>query len=160
MGKPEQHEDGSPFTKEDFKAREVDVRSFAYEIASKMHPDLWMYQYDADNKRAVAVTPPSIDFGRPSQANAGASTSAGPSLSTPAAPTPARARLEDGRNSQPQEEEIATIFEDPSAPGSSAANAPLSGEAAPKDSSAQAAGPTPAQKENASVEKDHPLDDY
>ena len=65
-----------------------------------------------------------------------------------------------------QKEEVTTIVKDPSASGSSAqgaaANAPPSGEAAPKNSSAQAAGPTagstPATQEN--IDKSHELDDY
>ena len=77
LGEAEGHEDGSPFTKEDFKAQEVAVRPFACEIAAKMHPDLWTYHYDADNQRAATVTPPAVDFGRPSQASAGATTSLG-----------------------------------------------------------------------------------
>ena len=138
LRKPEQYEDGSPFTTEDFNAQEVDVQPFACEIASKMHPDLWTYHNDADNKRAIAVTPPAIDFGRPSRPNTGASTSAGPSLSTPAAPTPARARSQDGGNSQPQEEEAARAVKDSSALQSSAqgtaANAPRADEAADRKS--------------------------
>ena len=59
-----------------------------------------------------------------------------------------------------------TIVKNPSTLASSAqgaaANAPPSGEAAPKDSSAQAAcptaGPTPATQEN--IDKFHELDDY
>ena len=36
LGMPAEHEDGSPFSKEDFKAREIEVRPFACEIATKM----------------------------------------------------------------------------------------------------------------------------
>ena len=60
------------------------------------------------------------------------------------------------------------VVKNPSDPQSSAqgtaANAPRADEAAVKESSAAeenpTSGPTPTQKENASVEKDHPLDDY
>ena len=65
-------------------------------------------------------------------------------LTTPAAPTPARVRPEDGANSQQPEEGDSHGKNDSSAPGSSAqgaaANAPVS-------------ALTPA-------EKDHPLDDF
>ena len=96
-----------------------------------------------------------VDFGLPSQSTTGASTSVGPVLSTPAVPTPARVRPEDGGDSQRQEEEAARAVKDSSAPQSSAqgtvANAPRADEAAVKDSSNQAEGnistdPTPAQK--------------
>ena len=94
-------------------------------------------------------TPPVVDFGLPPQSDAGASTSAGPVLSTPAAPTPARARPEDGGNSQRLEGGAAHSKKDSSAPGSSAqgaaANAPVSGH-------------TPVQG-NTPAQKDHPLDD-
>ena len=150
LGMPAEHEDGSPFSKEDFKAREIEVRPFAREIAAKMDPELWTHHYDAKNKRAVDVTPQAIDFGRPSKVNAGASTSARPSLSTASAPTPARVRPEDDGKSQPQEE-ASQRAKDSSIPQSSAqgtaANAPSSGK-------------TPVQEENILAEKDHPLDDY
>ena len=110
-----------------------------------------------------------VDLGLPSQSTAGASTSAGPVLSTPAAPTPNRVRLEDGGDSQHQEEEAALAVKDSSAPQSSAqgttANAPRGDEAAVKDSSNQAEGntsthPTPAQKDNVVAEKENSLDDF
>ena len=102
LGKPAEHEDGSPFTMEEFKAEEVAVRPFACDIAAKMHPDVFVCHYDANNKRTAPVTPTAVDFGRPSQGNAGASTSTAPSLSTPAAPTPARIHAGDDGDSQPQ----------------------------------------------------------
>ena len=89
-------------------------------------------------------TPPVVEFGRPSQSSAGASTSTGPVLTTPAAPTPARVRPEDGANSQKPEEGAAHGKKDSSAPGSSAQGAAAK---------APTSGSTPAQK-------DHPLDDF
>ena len=90
------------------------------------------------------VTPPVVEFGRPSQLGAGASTSIGPVLSTPAAPVPARARPEDAVDSQNPDEGAAPGVKDPSAPGSSAQGAAAE---APVSTS------TPAQKA-------HPLDDF
>ena len=105
---------------------------------------MWTHRYDSNNKKIVMATPPVVDFGRPSQSSAGASTSTGPVLTIPAAPTPARVRPEDDTNSQQLEEGATHAKKDLSAPGSSAqgttANAPVSGS-------------TPAQK-------DHPLDDF
>ena len=90
------------------------------------------------------VTPPVVDFGRPSQLNAGASTSKGPVLSTPSAPAPPRAQPEDPVDSQNPDEGAAPGVKDPSAPGSSAQGAAAE---APVSTS------TPAQKA-------HPLDDF
>ena len=90
------------------------------------------------------VTPPVVEFGLPSQLGAGASTSTGHVLSTPAAPVPARARPEDAVDSQNPDERAAPGVKDPSAPGSSA-----QGDAA----EAPVSTSTPAQKA-------HPLDDY
>ena len=42
MGKPEQHEDGTPFSQDDFKAEEKLVRPYACEIANKMDPEVWV----------------------------------------------------------------------------------------------------------------------
>ena len=85
MGKPEQHEDGTPFSQDDFKAEEKLVRPYACEIANKMDPEVWVHHYDLENKRVAPETPPIINFGRPSQDMAGAPSTA-PSSSTPAAP--------------------------------------------------------------------------
>ena len=150
LGKPPEHEDGSPFTMEEFKAQEVAVRPFACDIDAKMHPDVFICHYDANNKRTAPVTPTAVDFGHPSQGNAGASTSIAPSLSTPATLTPARIRPGDDGNSQPQED-AAQVVKDSSIPGSSVQGAAAS---APTTSNA------PAQGEDAPVEKDHPLYDF
>ena len=56
-GKPTEHEYGSPFTLEEFEAHEVAVHSFACDIAAKMHPDVFICHYDANNKRTAPVTP-------------------------------------------------------------------------------------------------------
>ena len=90
------------------------------------------------------VNPPVVEFGRPTQLAVGASTSAGPASSTPAAPVPARARPEDAMDSQTPYEGAAPATKDPSAPGSSAQGA-------------AANAPTPS---SAPAQKAHPLDDY
>ena len=107
MGKPEQHEDGTPFSQDDFKAEEKLVRPYACEIANKMDPEVWVHHYDLENKRVTPGIPPIINFGRPSQdllgapstapssstpaaPSVGISTGAEPTLKTPAAPTPSR----------------------------------------------------------------------
>ena len=84
MGKPEQHEDGRPFTQDEFKDEERLVRPYACEIANKMDPEVWVHHYDLENKRAAPETPPIINFGRPSLDMAGAPSTA-PSSSTPVA---------------------------------------------------------------------------
>ena len=84
MGKPGQHEDGTPFTQDDFKAEEKLVRPYACEIANKMDPEVLVHHYDLENKRVAPETPAIVNFGRPSQAMAGDSSSAGSSSSTPA----------------------------------------------------------------------------
>ena len=53
MGKPEQHEDGKPFTQDDFKAEEKLVRPYAGEISNKMDPEGWVHHYDLENKRVA-----------------------------------------------------------------------------------------------------------
>ena len=80
--------------------------------------------------------------------NAGDSTSTAPSLSTPAAPTPARIHGGDDGESYPQEE-AAQVEKDSSIPESSA-----------QGTVANAAGKAPAQGEDAPTKKDHPLDDF
>ena len=148
LGRPEQHEDGSPLTKEEFDSLQKTLRPFACEIVQKMDSEIWTHQYDSNNKKIVMETPPVVDFGLPSQSNVGASTSTGPVLSTPAAPTPARP--EDGGNSQRCEEGAAQSKKNSSAPQSSAqgtaANAPTAGQA--------------HAQEDIPTQKDHPLDDY
>ena len=131
-------------TKEEFDSLQKSLRPFACQIVEKMDSEIWTHRYDSNNKKIVMATPPVVDFGRPSQSSAGASTSTGPVLTIPAAPTPARVRPEYGDNSQQLEEGAARTRKDSSAPQSSAqgaaANAPVSGH-------------IPAQK-------DHPLDDF
>ena len=138
LGKPAEHEDGSPFMKDELRARQVDMTLFACQIVVKMDPYMWTYHYDADNKRDATVTFLAVDFGRPSQLFAGGFNSAGPTSSTPAAPIPSRVRLEDGDISQ-QLEGAAQAAKNPSNPHSSgqgtAANPPVADEAAAKDSS-------------------------
>ena len=103
MGKPEQHEDGTPFSQDDFKAEEKLVRPYACEIANKMDPEVWVHHYDLENKRVAPESVPIVNFGRPSQDLLGApstvpnsstpaapGTGAEPTLKTPAAPTPSR----------------------------------------------------------------------
>ena len=90
LRKTKQPEDGSPYTKDEFDKLQVAVRPFACQIVHKMDLEIWTHHYDSDNKKIILATPPVVDFGRPSQSTAGASTSVGPVLSTPAAPTPAR----------------------------------------------------------------------
>ena len=85
LGKPEQHENGTPFSQDDFKAEEKLVRPYACEIANKMDPEVWVHHYDLENKRVAPETVPIINFGRPSQDMAGAPSTV-PSSSTPAAP--------------------------------------------------------------------------
>ena len=68
-----------------------------------MDPEVWVHHYDLENKRVAPETVPIVNFGRPSQDLLGASstvpcsstpaapkTGAGPTLKTPAAPTPSR----------------------------------------------------------------------
>ena len=131
MGKPEQHEDGTPFSQDDFKAEEKLVRPYACEIANKMDPEVWVHHYDLENKRVAPETPPIVNFGRPSQDMAGAPSTtpssstpaapvtgnpagAEPTLKTPAAPTPSRITAGDPK---PQEEEQAQPTKGPKASG-------------------------------------------
>ena len=90
------------------------------------------------------ATPLVVEFGRPSQLGVGASTLTGPTLSTPAAPAPSRARPEDVVDSQNPDEGAAPVLKDSSAPGSSAQGA-------------AAKAPT---SESAPAQKAHPLDDF
>ena len=120
MGKPEQHEDGTPFTQDDFKAEEKLVRPYACEIANKMDPEVWVHHYDLENQRVAPETPTIVNFSRPSQDSASAPSAAPssstlaapvpgnpagaePTLKTPAAPTPSRVTAGDPKL---QEEEI------------------------------------------------------
>ena len=105
-----------------------------------MDSEIWTHRYDSNNQKIVMVTPPVVEFGRPSQLGAGASTS------TPAAPVPARARPEDAVDSQNPDEGAAPGVKDPSAPGSSAQGA--------------AGGAPTSDSVPAPVQKAHPLDDY
>ena len=144
LGKPEQHENGSPFTKEDFESLQRSLRPFSFQIVDNMDSEMWTHRYESNNQKIVMVTPPVVEFGRPSQLGVGASTSTGPVLSTPVAPVPARARLEDAFDSQNPDEVAAPSVKDPSAPGSSAQGAAAE---------ALVSTSTPAQKA-------HPLDDF
>ena len=130
LGRPEQHEDGTPATKEEFDTLQKSLRPFACQIVDNMDSEIWTHRYDSNNKKIIMETPPVVDFGLPPQSDAGASTSEGPVLSTPAAPTPSRARPADGGNSQRQEGGAIHSKKDSSAPGSSAqgaaSNAPVS----------------------------------
>ena len=147
-----------------------------------MDPEVWVHQYDLENKRVAPETPEVINFGRPSQAMAGGSSSAGPSsstptapvlsnpagaepvLRTPAAPTPSRATTGD---SQLLEEKRTQFSKSPRAAGlhvKKVATKPAVKQASA--SSAQAKDKSPAPKdssipaEKSTPEKDHPLDDY
>ena len=144
LGKPEQHENGSPFTKDDFENLQKSLRPFACQIVDNMDSEIWTHRYDSNNKKIVMATPPVVEFGRPSLLVAGASTSTGPVLSTPAAPVPARARPEGAVDSQNLDEGAAPVMKDPDAPSSSdqgaAANAPVS--------------------DSATAQKAHPLYDF
>ena len=146
LGKPEQKEDGSPFTKENFESLEKTLRPFACQIVENMDSEIWTYRYDANNQKIVMATPPVVEFGRPSQLVGGASTSTGPVSSTPAAPVPTRARPENVVNSQNPDEGAASGVKDSSAPGSSAKGA--------------AGGAPTSDSVPAPVQKAHPLDDY
>ena len=172
MGKPEQHEDGTPFTQDDFKAEEKLVRPYACEIANKMGPEVWVHHYDLENKRVAPETPPTINFGRPSQDIAGAPSAAPnsstpaapvtgnpagaePTLKTPDAPTPSRVMT---GGSQPQEE-LAKHMRSPRGTGfqtkkvatktpvkpASASIAQTKDKSPAKDSSAPAKKSTPAK---------------
>ena len=131
MGKPEQHEDGTPFTQDEFKAEEKLVRPYACEIANKMDPEVWVHHYDLENNRVAPENPPIVNFGRPSQDLAGAPstapssstpaapgtgnpTGAEPTLKTPDAPTPSRITAGDPK---PQEEKQAQPTKGPKASG-------------------------------------------
>ena len=130
LGKPEKHENGSPFTKEDFESLQKSLRPFACQIIENMDSEIWTHRYDSNNQKIVMATPPVVEFGCPSQLAVGASTSTGPTSSTPTTPVPARVRPEDAASSQNPGEGAAPGTKDPSAPGSSAqgpaANAPAS----------------------------------
>ena len=65
--KPQEHEDGTPFSQDDFKAEEKLVRPYACEIANKMDTEVWVHHYDLENKRVAPETPEIVKFGRPSQ---------------------------------------------------------------------------------------------
>ena len=71
LGKPDHHEDGSIFSQDDFKAREVSVRYFACKIFEKMDTKIWAHHYDMENKKSALVTPNAVDFGRPSKKGVG-----------------------------------------------------------------------------------------
>ena len=146
LGRPEQHEDGTPATKEEFESLQKSLRPFACQIVDNMDSEIWTHRYDSSNKKIVVVTPPVVEFGRPSQLAVGASTSAGPASSTPAAPVPARARPEDAIDSQNPDEGAAPGVKDLSAPTSSAQGA--------------AGGAPTSDSAPAPVQKAHPLDDY
>ena len=181
MGKPGQHEDGTPFTQDDFKAEEKLVCPYACEIANRMEPEVWVHHYDLENKRVAPETPTVVNFGRPSQDSAGGPSSAAlsstsaapvlgnptvaePVLKTPVVPTPSRAMT---RDSQPQEEEQAQHAKGPRAAGfhmKKVATKPLVKPA--HASTAQVKDKSPAKKnssvpaEKSTPGKDHPLDDF
>ena len=90
------------------------------------------------------ATPLVVEFGRPSQLSVGASTSTGPTSSTPAALVLARVRPEDAADSKNPDEAVTPGSKDPSGPGSSAQGA-------------AANAPAP---DSAPTQKAHPLDDY
>ena len=77
LGKPEQHEDNSPFTKEDLESLQKSLRPFACQIVENMDSEVWTHRYDSNNKKIVMVTPSVVEFGHPSQLAVGASTSTG-----------------------------------------------------------------------------------
>ena len=67
LGRPEQHEDGSPLTKEEFDSLQKSLRPFACQIVEKMDSEIWTHWYDSNNKKIVMVTPLVVEFGHPSQ---------------------------------------------------------------------------------------------
>ena len=109
-----------------------------------MDSEIWTHRYDSNNQKIVMVTPPVVEFGRPSQLSVGASTSTGPASSTPAALVPARVRPEDAADSKNHDEGVAPGSKDPSEPGSSAQGA-------------AANAPVP---DSDPAKKSHPLDDF
>ena len=178
MGKPEQHEDGKPFTQDDFKAEEKLVRPYACEIANKMDPEVWVHHYDLENKRVAPETPEIINFGRPSQDPAGVfSSSTGPGssspaapvtgaeplLKTPAAPTPSRAIAGDAQ----KQAELAKHMKGPKGTGFQTKRvatkpplkpAPASTTQTKDKSPVKKNSPTPAEK--STPLEDHPLNDF
>ena len=134
------------------------MRPYAYEIANKMDPEVWVHHYDLENKRVAPENPEIVNFGRPSQDPAGVFSSyAGPSssllaapvqsaeptLKTPAAPTPSRAVSGDAQ----KQAELATHMKSPKGTGFQtkrvATKPPL--KPAPP-SAAQAQGKSPVKK--------------
>ena len=51
LGKPERHEDGSPFMKADFKVLATEMRSFGCVITDKMDPKMWACHYEPDGQK-------------------------------------------------------------------------------------------------------------
>ena len=66
LGKLEQHENGSPFTKEHFERLQKSLRPFACQIVDNMYSEMWTHRYDSNNQKIIMVTPPVVEFGRPS----------------------------------------------------------------------------------------------
>ena len=175
LGKPEQHENVTPFSQDDFKAEEKLVRPYACEIANKMDPEVWVHHYDLENKRVAPETVPIINFGRPSQDMAGApstvpssstpaapGTGAEPTLKTPAAPTPSRVAT---GGSQVQEE-LSKHMRNPRGTGLQTKKlATKSPAKSTSTSAAQAKNKSPAKDSTAPVKdsapvKDTSLDDF
>ena len=172
-----EHEDGKPFTQDDFKAEEKLVRPYACEIANKMDPEVWVHHYDLENKRVAPETPEIVKFGRPSQDSAGVpSSSTGPSssslvapapsaepiLKTPAAPTPSRAISSDAQ----KQEELSKHMKSPRGTGFQTKRVATKPPVKPAHvSTAEVKDKSPAKKNSSTVAekstpgKDHPLDD-
>ena len=85
LGKPEEKDDGTPFTDCEFRQIEHDMRPFGSTLAAGIVDEKFCHYYNEKNERVSPPLPTAVDFGRPSRA-----TSSAPTSATPAAPVPSR----------------------------------------------------------------------
>ena len=63
----QQHEHGSPSTKEEFDSLQKNLRPFACQIVDKMDSEVWTHRYDSNNNKIIMESPLVVDFVLPSQ---------------------------------------------------------------------------------------------